>query len=179
LVVAIAAIMAAVALTGLPAPAGSETRTPPRTLQAATLTSVTIPASVTTPRVDGSSALAPIPDGGALQEAVFVEPGRAPKIPARRGRVAQPESASSSAWKAPRFSLSGTATFYDHGTTAMRLPRGTVVRICGPGGCIQRTVTDYGPQKSSRIVDLYRPDFFRVCGCPSWSGTAEVTVAVY
>ena len=61
----------------------------------------------------------------------------------------------------------------------MRLPRGTVVRICGPGGCIQRTVTDYGPQKPSRIIDLYRPDFFKICGCPSWSGTVEVSVAVY
>ena len=61
----------------------------------------------------------------------------------------------------------------------MRLPRGTVVRICGDGGCIQRTVTDYGPQKPSRIIDMYRPDFFKVCGCPSWSGTTKVTVSVY
>ena len=48
----------------------------------------------------------------------------------------------------------------------MRLPRGTVVRICGDGGCIQRTITDYGPvARNGRIVDLDRPDFFRVCGC--------------
>ena len=61
----------------------------------------------------------------------------------------------------------------------MRLPRGTLVRICGKGGCIQRTVTDYGPQKPSRVVDMYRPDFFKVCGCPSWSGTTKVTVSIY
>ena len=42
----------------------------------------------------------------------------------------------------------------------MRLPRGTVVKICGKGGCIVRVVNDYGPQKKSRVVDLYRPDFF-------------------
>ena len=61
----------------------------------------------------------------------------------------------------------------------MRLPRGTIVRICGTGGCIDRVVNDYGPQKKSRVVDLYRPDFFAICGCPSCSGTTQVTVYVY
>ena len=61
----------------------------------------------------------------------------------------------------------------------MRLPRGTIVKICGPGGCIVRVVNDYGPQKKSRVVDLYRPDFFAICGCPSWAGTTQVTVYVY
>ena len=178
LVVAIAAMMAAVALTGLPAPAGSQSRSQPGTLQAATLTSVSIPALASAPAAPGSTVVAPVPDG-VLRETTFVEPGRRPKVPARRARVDQPVTASSSAWKPARYSISGTATFYDNGTTAMRLPRGTVVRICGPGGCIQRTVTDYGPQKADRVVDLYRPDFFRICGCPSWSGTVEVTVAVY
>jgi len=62
----------------------------------------------------------------------------------------------------------------------MRLPRGTTVIICGAGGCIERVVDDYGPiAGTNRIVDLYRPDFFRVCGCPSWSGVTNVTVSVY
>jgi hypothetical protein len=62
----------------------------------------------------------------------------------------------------------------------MRIPRGTVVVICGDGGCIERTVTDYGPSKAGgRIVDMDRPDFFRICGCGSWSGTTEVTIRVY
>jgi hypothetical protein len=26
---------------------------------------------------------------------------------------------------------------------------------------------------------MYRPDFFRICGCPSWSGTVWVTVSIY
>ena len=58
-------------------------------------------------------------------------------------------------------------------------PRGTVVKICGKGGCIVRVVNDYGPQKKSRVVDLYRPDFFAICGCPSYAGTTQVTVYVY
>jgi hypothetical protein len=177
-VVAIAAMMAAVALTGLPAPAGSQSRTQPRTLQAATLTSVSIPATASAPAAPGSPLVAPVPEA-VLREAIFVEPGRKPKVPARRPTVAQPATSSSSSWKPPRYSLSGEATFYDNGTTAMRLPSGTLVRICGSGGCIVRTVTDYGPQAPDRVVDLYRPDFFRICGCPSWSGTAKVTVAVY
>ena len=62
----------------------------------------------------------------------------------------------------------------------MRLARGTVVVICGNGGCIERTITDYGPSaKSGRVIDLYRPDFFLVCGCQPWSGTTEVTIKVY
>jgi hypothetical protein len=84
-----------------------------------------------------------------------------------------------SARKPARYSLKGQATFYNNGTTAMRLPRGTVVIICGGGGCIERTVTDYGPQDPARVVDLYKPDFFRICGCPSWSGVTNVTVHVY
>jgi hypothetical protein len=40
-------------------------------------------------------------------------------------------------------------------------------------------VTDYGPVAPDRIIDLYRPDFFAICGCSSWSGTTTVTVHVY
>ena len=123
LVVAIAAMMAAVALTGLPAPAGSQSRTLPRALQAATLTSVSIPALASAPAAPGSTVVAPEPED-VLGEAIFVEPGRRLKVPARRARVDQPVTASSSAWKPPRYSVSGTATFYDTGSTAMRLPRG-------------------------------------------------------
>jgi hypothetical protein len=85
-----------------------------------------------------------------------------------------------SALKPPKQTLSGVATFYHLGTTAMRLPRGTIVIICGAGGCIERTITDYGPVAGSdRIADLYVGDFFEICGCPSWSGETQVTVSVY
>ena len=176
-VVATAALMAAVAMAGLPPPAGSTTPSVTRGLQAATLTSVLVPATAPAPAATGTDDAAPV--GSDVLAAAFVEPGRAPKVPVRRPQVDQPVTGAGSAWKPPRFSLKGQATFYDNGTTAMRLPRGTVVRICGPGGCILRTVTDYGPQAPERIVDLDRPDFFTICGCPSWSGVVQVTVAVY
>jgi hypothetical protein len=84
-------------------------------------------------------------------------------------------------WKAPRASMNGYASFYDNGTTAMRdVPRGTVIVICGAGGCIERVVNDYGPSKAGgRLIDMYRPDFFQICGCGSWSGTTWVTVKIY
>jgi hypothetical protein len=84
-------------------------------------------------------------------------------------------------WKAPRYSLTGWASFYDNGTTAMRdVPRGTHIVICGAGGCLETVVSDYGPSKAGgRLIDMYRPDFFRICGCGWWSGTTWVTVKVY
>jgi len=113
-------------------------------------------------------------------ETAIYEPGDEPDAgPTDRVRVDQPETAPGTARKPARYTLKGEATFYSNGTTAMRLPRGTVVIICGGGGCIERTVTDYGPQNPARIVDLYKPDFFRICGCPSWSGVTNVTVHVY
>jgi hypothetical protein len=50
---------------------------------------------------------------------------------------------------------------------AMRLPRGTVVRICGPGGCLRRVVNDYGPKASIRpirIADVSYLDWLFICG---------------
>ena len=104
--------------------------------------------------------------------ATFVVPTR-PKVSA-----ASPKPGIS--YKPARYAVTGTATFYDNGTTAMRLPRGTVIRVCGDGGCIERVVSDYGPSKAGgRLIDLYRPDFFKVCDCAWWEGVTEVTVYVY
>jgi hypothetical protein len=115
--------------------------------------------------------------GMTIGEAVDVESRSA-------GERAQPNlqaATSDWAWKKPRFTISGAASFYDHGTTAMRdVPSGTTIVICGRGGCIQTVVSDYGPARSTgRVIDMYRPDFFEVCGCGWWSGTTEVTVRVY
>jgi hypothetical protein len=178
-VVAGAALIAAFALAGLPVPAGSRTLSTDRNLDRAAFTSLTIPANAAALSAPGALDAAALSPGHVTAQDTFLEPGIAPDGPTSRPKVDQPGSPSGSAWKEPKRKLTGFATFYDNGTTAMRLPRGTVVRICGDGGCIQRTVTDYGPQKPSRIVDLYRPDFFKVCGCPSWSGTTKVTVSVY
>ena len=113
-------------------------------------------------------------------ETSIVEPGQSAATVQTRRPSTDPRTASAGSIRKPaKYTLKGFATFYDNGTTAMRLPRGTVVVICGDGGCIDRVVNDYGPQKKSRVVDLYRPDFFKVCGCPWFAGTTTVTVYVY
>lgn len=115
-----------------------------------------------------------------VADATIVDRGTARRpLPTGRATTGQRDTDASSIRKAARYTLTGGATFYDNGTTAMRLPRGTVVVICGKGGCIERVVNDYGPQKQSRVVDLYRPDFFAICGCGWYAGTTTVTVYVY
>ena len=178
-VVAVSALIAAAALIGLPGPAGSTAPSPARELQAAAFMPVpnSSAASAPSPAAVLNSALRA--DGYLGDSTQLVERGTAPSGPTSKPKIAQPGVSAGKDWKPPLYKLTGWATFYDNGTTAMRLPRGTVVRICGAGGCIVRTVTDYGPQKPSRIVDLYRPDFFAICGCASYSGTTWVTVSVY
>jgi hypothetical protein len=65
---------------------------------------------------------------------------------------------------------------------AMRLPRGTVVTICGAGGCWRdAVVNDYGPVVATGdIADIALVQFAKVCG---WSiaeakrrGECSVTV---
>jgi hypothetical protein len=178
-----AALTAALALGALPGIAGSAGPTPLSAIDPAAFQSVQVPASVAT-----QSAVDPLDADARSANAidattVLHEPGAEPvRVVLGRPRVDVPSPHGGSALKPPRYTLSGFATFYDNGTTAMRLPRGTTVIICGPGGCIERVINDYGPAANAglgRIVDLYRPDFFAVCGCPSWSGTAKVTVKVY
>ena len=177
-VVAAAALIAAFALAGLPGPVGSSQPSAILDLQPAAFTTVTIPADAPALEARGVSRAALEPE--AVLDAPYVIDGAAPAAPATRPAVDQPETGKGSAWKAPKRTIKGFASFYDNGTTAMRLPRGTVVRICGDGGCIERRITDYGPvARNGRIVDLDRSDFFRVCGCPSWSGTTKVAVAIY
>ena len=110
----------------------------------------------------------------------FIEPAEDARAgPTERQTLDQPDGSAGSERKPEKYKLSGKATFYDNGTTAMRLPRGTIVIVCAKGGCIERVVNDYGPVKPERIIDLYRLDFFKICGCPSWSGVIDVTVYVY
>jgi 3D (Asp-Asp-Asp) domain-containing protein len=174
-------LIAALALVALPGLAGSRVPNPIEPLPASAFQPLSVSANSarSTVQIDPLDA-AHAAAGAVTDRTSFIEAGTAPEAGLTdRPDVNQPEPGSGSVQKPPRYTLTGTATFYDNGTTAMRLPRGTVVKICGKGGCIVRVVNDYGPQKKSRVVDLYRPDFFAVCGCGSWEGVTNVTVYVY
>jgi hypothetical protein len=174
-------LIAALALVALPGLAGSRAPNPIEPLPASAFQPLSVPANSarSTILIDPLDA-AHRAAGALAADASFIEPGAAPQTgPTDRARLNQPEAGSDWLQKPPRYTLTGIATFYDNGTTAMRLPRGTIVIICGRAGCVERVVNDYGPIKRSRIVDLYRADFFAICGCAWWSGTTEVTVSVY
>jgi hypothetical protein len=179
--VAIAVLTAALALGALPGLAGSREPSSEQPLDAASFRDVILAAAgdrtigtISAPDL-AMAAAGPLDPGAALLDA----PAGLDGAPAERPAAAVPAVSAAWAWKPPRYTLSGYATFYDHGTTAMRLPRGTIVVICGAAGCLERVVNDYGPQKEIRVVDMYRPDFFQICGCGWWSGTTWVTVWVY
>src|SRR4051812_44331483 len=177
-IVAIAALIAAFALAGLPIPAGSRVPSALVSPADAAFSTVTVPANADASSGTGTDSA--MDAAGHLEPGTAMgEPGTVPSAPSARPRIIQPLPQSGEDLRSPRQVLHGQATFYDNGTTAMRLPRGTFVRICGDGGCIERVVSDYGPEKPSRVVDLYTPDFFSICGCGSWSGVTTVTVYVY
>jgi len=184
-------LTAALALVVLPVSAGSRVPSPFEPVPAGAFQQLDVPANDAR-TADASEAALDDPHvsaAGLNSTSSIVEPGPVETAAAViRPKTTQPSVGAKSVSKGarsaalsgkPKYTLSGGATFYDNGTTAMRLPRGTVVKICGKGGCIVRVVNDYGPQKKSRVVDLYRPDFFTICGCPSWAGTTQVTVYVY
>ena len=181
--VARAALTAALAVGALPGLVGSHEPSAAPTVDAALFEQVTLATSpgqqgLASVRLDTSGRSA-----GALASGdAFGEVGAAGL--AALDHRALPNGVGATAswdWQPARYSLRGEASFYDFGTTAMRdVPRGTTIVICGNGGCIQRVVNDYGPAKrTGRIIDMYRPDFFAICGCASFSGTTTVTVRVY
>jgi hypothetical protein len=175
------ALTAALALVALPGLAVSRVPSPIEPIPAGAFQPLTVfaPGGRSAPSI-GPLDAAHVSAGSITADTSILEPGAPPtKGPTGRGRAVQPDPRSASVRKPPLYTLTGFATFYDNGTTAMRLPRGTVVIICGGGGCIERVVNDYGPIEPSRVVDLYRPDFFAICGCASFAGTAKVTVSVY
>jgi hypothetical protein len=179
--VARAALTAVLALGALPGLVGSHEASRSRPVDTALFEQVNL---ATTPDRQGPFLLdaSGVSDGALDGAESFAETGTSDVVEA--DDRAQPKIAvapSSWSWKPPRFSLTGTASFYDFGTTAMRdVPRGTTIVICGAGGCIERVVNDYGPSKAGgRLIDMYRPDFFAICGCGWWSGTTTVTVRVY
>jgi hypothetical protein len=174
-------LIAALALVALPGLAGSRVPNPIEPLPASAFQPLSVPASEARSTISiGSLDPAHAAAGSVAADTSFIEPGAAPDTgPTGRVGINQPDPNAAFVRKPPRYTLTGEATFYDNGTTAMRLPRGTIVVICGAAGCVERVVTDWGPQKPSRVVDLYRADFFAICGCARWSGTTKVTVSIY
>jgi hypothetical protein len=181
-IVAGAVLTTAIALVAAPGFAGSRTPAPYEPVPAAAFQALKSDASAR------STASITLPDpaydsaGRLTPDAIFAEPGTAgpAAVPVLKRSVKQPDPKPAKVYKKAKYVLTGKATFYENGTTAMRLPRGTVIRVCGAAGCLERVINDYGPVAgTNRIIDLYKPDFFRICGCGSWSGVTNVKVYVY
>jgi hypothetical protein len=182
--VACAVLSAALALVAAPGIVGSRTPSPVRAIEAAAFQPLQNDASGVTTSVVAAADPA-LRSANALDaSARFAEPlPGAPAISLARVAVrSQPIPGFTATIKPPKHTLKGVASFYDNGTTAMRLPAGTIIRVCGARACLDRVVNDWGPSAAitpTRIIDMYRPDFFAVCGCPSWSGLSQVTVSIY
>jgi len=181
LVVVASALIAVIALVGLPGSAGSRMPSRPDDLGEAAFTAIILRATPAPAPVAPATGLdAAARSAGFLSGvAALDEEASGPAVPNARTSKKVPVQDGGWKWKTPRVTLTGYATFYDNGTTAMRLPRGTTIVICGNSGCIERVVNDYGPIMKIRIVDMFRPDFFKICGCGGWSGTTWVTVRIY
>ncbi|MEZ0239271.1 MAG: hypothetical protein ACAH65_00600 [Chloroflexota bacterium] len=180
--VARAALTAALALGALPGLVGSREPSRNQPLDAAQFRQVFLAKARDSQSLGALDLDAAGRSDGALGLLdAFGEPaGDQATDPGERAQPGIKNAAADWQWKPPRSTISGSASFYDNGTTAMRLPYGTIIVICGAGGCIERVVNDYGPTKAGgRIIDMYRPDFFRICGCGWWSGTTTVTVRIY
>jgi hypothetical protein len=186
--VARAALTATLALGALPGLVGSHEPNQDRPIDAALFEQVNLASSPQRTGLTGFALDRAHRSAGSLESIdafAEAEAGAAPAVaPAPPDERATPSLQASNAgwrWQQPPLTISGEASFYSAGSTAMRdVPRGTTIVVCGRGGCIETTVTDYGPSKSTgRVIDMYKPDFFRVCGCGWWSGTTQVTVRIY
>ena len=174
-------LTAALALGALPGLAGSHEPSPDRPIDAAAFRQVILASTI-----DRTGApIAPL-DAARMSAGIltpsdkFSEGADATVDFPARANATLPKVAAAWTWKPPLYTVSGTASFYSNGTTAMRLPRGTVIVVCGAAGCLERVINDYGPSAAGgRLIDMYKPDFFAICGCGWWSGLTQVTVKVY
>lgn len=176
------ALTAALALGSLPGLVGAREQSPEQPIDAAAFQQVIL-ATLGNRPLEASASFDPASGSAGVlgPTSRFVELGPTQPTTVQRVPVSLPAQSASWSWKPPTSTMTGYASFYDNGTTAMRdVPRGTTIVICGKGGCIQRVVNDYGPAKwTGRIIDMYRPDFFAICGCGWASGTTWVTVKIY
>ena len=168
------------ALGALPGLAGANSSLPEPPNSAASFRNVILAAARERP-TRANLAFEPADSSAGVLDAstTFVERGAdAPNVD--RVAVKLPAVAAAWDWKPPKSTIEGEASFYSNGTTAMRLPRGTTVVICGKADCIERVINDYGPAASTgRVIDMYKPDFFAICGCAWYAGLTQVTVKVY
>ena len=179
---AIAAAAALVLLTSGALAAGSLAPGFPQPLPDAAFRAPLGPGPSVPPTLDAAQGAAgSLAPGAALAERPDAAPPFSrplvPILAARPIARSLPAAAASSTARA----LHGWASWYDNGTTALRLPRGTRVRIRGPAGCITRRVTDYGPDAvlfPRRIADLTPWDFATVCGCSPARGTVAVGITI-
>jgi hypothetical protein len=125
------------------------------------------------PRGEAQPVFAALPQPGSPA----VEPHRGASVPATSLAADAPTGAIGSVL------LGGTLSYVDakYGPEylALPFPRGTVAEICGPGDCVTRRSTDYGPDQRvhpGRIADLSAADFVRVCGVPLSAGLCRGTV---
>jgi hypothetical protein len=174
-------LTAALALGALPGLAGSHEPSPDRPIDAAAFRQVILASTIDRSGTEVVSLDAAQVSAGFLSPTASFSDGATRKVKfGDRAKVTLPGVTPASAWKPPKYTVSGTASFYSNGTTAMRLPRGTVVVICGAAGCLERVINDYGPAAyTGRVIDMYKPDFFAICGCGWWSGLTQVTIKVY
>jgi hypothetical protein len=84
-----------------------------------------------------------------------------------------------------RVTYTGVASWmpakYGRDYLAMREPRGTVVELCGPGGCWTAAVNDYGPSKRihpDRIADVAVGHWEAICGVPRSLGLCPVSATI-
>jgi hypothetical protein len=133
------------------------------------------------PPIGRSTVVVPIPELQLLTDATpepAATPTPRPPVPVRSAPTTQTATIRVPGY---RKVMAGLASWYDNGTTAMRLPHGTRIRICGARSCVTTVVRDWGPARylSNRVVDMTPGDFVRVTGKSLGAGLAPVKVYIY
>jgi len=121
-----------------------------------------VAAAIAAPRREAEPV--PRPSSGASHEAAIPATGAVAAIPSDAPLTGN------AGWAVPSLGAS---------YLAVRLPRGTVVTITGPGGTWTTRTTDYGPSsriKPSRVVDIAVGHWREVCGLSPSRGLCRVTI---
>ena len=116
-----------------------------------------------------------------IGQLLMIPDGVGPPIPTpvpTPAPTARPAAVATSPPAEPIATLTGVASWMYYAGTAARLPLGTLLNICGDGGCVLRRVTSWGPSNLDRIADLNAEDFKLVCGCDLWVGLTVVRIDI-